>query len=250
MATILCFRISDRPSDAYQENYDDLKVFEGEHNAPYWDPSTDAVTLTRTLNQQVKHQAGLFNQLADDCVEHRLPLDRCDKFDEIGVSYIDIFHRDALAFRSDNTSDLYAVVALYNNVYYGHVYLWLSEGQGTTFMMGIRNRVDSVFIRGTADERRSIALLLLEGARRFALINGTYSLIIIDPFSVMIDIAEPLGFVEVIVPSELVGSGVVVRPDEFSDGGIYSGYRLDNLRTPFVSLGSETLSGLRFVLVN
>jgi len=77
--------------------------------------------------------------------------------------------------------------------------------------MGIRNRVDSLFIKYTNENLRNVSYYLLEGVRRFALSKGAANIIITYPRLIMQKILPTLGFVrteEKEISDKLIGQSI------------------------------------------
>lgn len=110
--------------------------------------------------------------------------------------YIEVLSRDQDALNYDHVNvQLYAIVLIYNNIYYGHIYAWLSKiNNDYCFAMGIRNRVDSAFIKYTENNLSNVSHYLLEGVRRFALSKGATNVVITYPKPIMQKILPTLGF--------------------------------------------------------
>lgn len=95
--------------------------------------------------------------------------EKCAKFKHIKRDYIETLSRDHDAIREHHGSPLYAVVCLYNGEYSGHVYAWKSVNDSDKcLMMGIRNRVDTVFIKDTDQYLPSISKYLIMGVTKLA----------------------------------------------------------------------------------
>ncbi|QIN54424.1 hypothetical protein [Cedratvirus kamchatka] len=98
---------------------------------------------------------------------------------------MDVFSRDQDVFRPRVTYNVtvYATVLFVDDEYYGHIYSWVSPNNPDYCVcIGIRSRVDSFFIREEREESISVAALLLEGVRRFALNFSCTEIIVLRLF--------------------------------------------------------------------
>ena len=90
---------------------------------------------------------------------------------------------------------LYAIVLFDDNyIYHGHIYTWLSPvNPKLTLALGIRTRVDSIFL---PEEKRikNLSSYLLEGVRHFAFINNCDKILISQPLPIMRNILSKFGF--------------------------------------------------------
>jgi hypothetical protein len=117
----------------------------------------------------------------------------CERFSKRVGSYFETIERDQEVFEaSDWNVTTYAVVLFYEDVYYGHIYCWISPTNPEyCFAMGIRNRIDSSFIQS---DLKNVSMYLLEGVRRFALSKGCSYIAITHPVETMINILKKAGF--------------------------------------------------------
>ena len=225
-----------RESEALLRSYGGEKV-DPERIVPDW-TVRDTVGLTRALDHQAKRNLALVQDQIDRCLTDDTLAEPCRKFLDIVTVHGDLFYRDQIALSPDNPVETYAVVLLYDGRYYGHVFTWLSPVYPTVIlMMGIRNRVDTLFIRGTNQELPGVAYLLLEGVRRFAAIKGGSRIVVVAPYPVMIDLLTQVGFTEVPVASEIVGDGVGRNSNEpIGQSFVYSHcYQRGDLLSPIVT---------------
>lgn len=123
--------------------------------------------------------------------------DLCLKFQKIKPDFIETFTWD-YEFLNDtdnqyNSYQRYAVVLLFNNQYYGHIYCWKSDD--TCFCIGIRTRVDRIFIE---DSPKNISYYLLEGVRTFAKINNCEKMAVVSPLGIMPKILRTLNFNKIV----------------------------------------------------
>lgn len=140
----------------------------------------------------------------------------CKKYIDRAYDYSEVFSRDQDAFEQENFNvKLYAIVLLRDNQYYGHIYTWLSPISSTVLAMGIRNRVDSIFIKGTEDDLPGVSRYLLEGVRQFALSKGSAIMSIVHPRPIMQQILPHFGFIKTPISAEIIGQSIA--PDEFFD---------------------------------
>lgn len=180
----------------------------------------DATSLTLALNCQIKNNMLDFDQLESECINipglekylvttnyiddkivkvknyyinTKQKEEQCGKFLIRKSAYLDVFWKDDdVMNQKDWDVQTYAVVALYNNKYIGHIYTWVSPIDTTLcFAMGIRGRIDQIF----AKERiRNVSTYLIEGVRRFAVAKECRMVIVTYPFATMVPILKGLGF--------------------------------------------------------
>ena len=140
----------------------------------------------------------------------------CKKNDERYHAMKDVLGRDN-QFVSKN-APINVVMLLYNGQYYGHVFCWdlvfqikpdtqdprdyetlkYFNGSKLTFMLGIRSRIDSLFLSLCGINLKGVGLFLSEAVRRHAVANGSSMMIVPEPWGPMIGILENFGFKEVI----------------------------------------------------
>ena len=176
--------------------------------------------------QQVKHNLYLFEQpsAGGDADDNGFGSDMIDVF---GRDYNAFYQEDARA-RGDFDVELYVVVLLHMNKYYGHIYTWISpEDANICLAMGIRARVDQLSIKGTPEELSRVSALLLEGVRRFAKHRGCEEMYLVLPLAVMEKLAKRLGFVNEELNGTIVGSSIS-GPGDDED---YSCMKNDDLET-------------------
>ena len=210
---LLCFPIN-KLSDPFT-------ITNANANTPYivkdrdsvdWDKSMD---LTVTLNAQIYNEY-LSMRLLAGCSTAYLEGDQnpifrwdsnmkpiklaeeisdktvmCKKFLKIFYDYCEVFSRDqdALAQKGFNVK-IYAIVLLKDKIYQGHIYVWPSPTNSNYVMaMGIRNRIDSVFLT----DRIKVSTYLLEGVRLFASSLKAIP-VIVQPKPIMRTILPQLGF--------------------------------------------------------
>lgn len=129
--------------------------------------------------------------------------------------YREIYSRDTDAFSGflrggENFNvDLHAVVLLSRGEYYGHIYAWISPiDPNMCFALGIRNRVDSIFIKGTDKEIKNVSKYLFEGVRKFALLNGANTISVDTPKQNVIPILRKIGFENNPIDGKLIGKSL------------------------------------------
>ena len=175
--------------------------------------SRNSLILSQTLNCQVINNYNDFWKLINKCKnpsqQERLGLlnisqERCAQFRKRQKGYQDTFNRDHHLFnQSDWNVITYSIVLLYRGKYFGHIYTWISPRYPSMCLaMGIRGRVDNVFLEDTLP---NVANYLLEGVRRFALAKGCYFMVITKPLAVMKTVLLRLGFKQTYVSVAGVG---------------------------------------------
>jgi len=99
----------------------------------------------------------------------------------------DVLSRDQDALNNiEKFNNIHAVVLLdLNNEYTGHIYTWLSPDNKHLLAIGIRSRVDMLFLRAENKGMSNVSDYLLEGLRVFALKLGVIDIIIPRPLPVM-----------------------------------------------------------------
>lgn len=147
---------------------------------------------------------------------------RCQQFKDRLRAYIDVGLIDQDVFANlDWEVETWAIVLLYQGEYYGHIYSWRSlVDPDRSFAMGIRSRVDRVFLE---DSLKNITAYLLEGARRLSQSQGSTTLTVTYPFQHVIQILRQLGFeLDDDVDTEFFGNSIVTRTSKRSAlGGWY-----------------------------
>lgn len=163
------------------------------------DPYEDySLTESERFYHQIAINRGLLvglRSLASNKVPY-LPVAESRRFREISWGYEDVQAIDnVVSNHIEDMQPISVVVAVYNKQYSGHIYVWISPTDPKLcLMIGIRNRVDNVFILGSRDYLPNVSLYLLEGCRKYALQQGSTRLAVIYPLSVMIKIITVLGF--------------------------------------------------------
>ena len=197
-----------------------------------WD-STNSLTLTRSINNQSINSAADVIALRGSCQDEEAPAltfyyhdgeltyreyttdqnkkELCDKFLSIAGDYIEVLSRDQDALNQINfTVETNAVVLLYGGMYYGHIYSWVSPtNPSICFAMGIRNRIDSVFVRETSEHLPNISGYLLEGVRRFAINKGCNKIFIVNPKPIMEKILPKYGFEKQSINRSIIGKSIM-----------------------------------------
>lgn len=188
---------------------------------------------TLTLNNQVTNEYISLLQLQTVCSsddinlkdiiftdlhEYQLTASRdilAEKFMRRIEDYTEVYSRDQDAFEQFNFNvELNAIVLTYNGEYYGHIYCWISPIEKIVLAMGIRNRVDNIFLKGTDKYLPDVSGYLLEGVRNFALSNGIDQMIIVTPLPIMRNILSDLGFKMEFISSKIIGQSI--SPDNCS----------------------------------
>lgn len=131
------------------------------------------------------------NKFNPDMVDR---ISQCVKFNTIYIDQLEVMSRDTDFFIHDFPNTTYGIVLLNDDMeYYGHTYCWIHKGE--VFSMGIRNRIDSVFMKNTEKYIENVSYYLLEGVRQFTLRNGFKTFNIVSPLLVMHTILKKLGFI-------------------------------------------------------
>lgn len=221
MATILTFPVI---KDEYFTTKQ-YKFYEEIQYIPWDDIKRDIISLNQALRDQIGANYLNFIRLYNQCEkkeDHNIttiiqgadnspdgqniiknyPINQemikniCQKFHRYSDDTIDVMRRDVLAINQrDFNVEIYAVVLINNNQYYGHIYTWMSPtNNNVSIAMGIRGRVDNLFLREIGEALPNVSSYLLEGVRRFALINGATKIIIPYPLDVMGRILPTFGF--------------------------------------------------------
>lgn len=196
--------------------------------------SDDPKRLSEALNSQIKNNYTDFSQLDILCrnpagfeqvlyttnfVEGTQELvknyykspeqkaEQCKKFLQRFHGLVDVLERDQDVFNQRTWNvQTYAIVVLYKGEYFGHIYTWVSPvDPSLCFAMGIRGRVDSVFIE---DNLQNLSHYLLEGVRRFALAKGCSSIVVTHPLDTMKSILTRLGFRGSLIPRTTIGESL------------------------------------------
>lgn len=155
----------------------------------------------------------------------------CKKLLQRISGYMDVISRDSDVFNQRNWNVItHAIIVLYKGQYFGHIYALISPIDPTICcVQGIRNRVDSVFIK---DSLRDIAHYLFEGVRAFALSNGCNKIAVVSPLPIMRRILTNWGFRPKTVDGKVIGKSVANITN--SPFVILSAMILDKLDRSFV----------------
>jgi hypothetical protein len=169
---------------------------------------------SRHLNTE-KHFKGVLEKFPDIDINHPPPYQyneaNCMKFLPLVEAYSEVRNLDIRAlYQTGFDADLYAVILLYRNQYYGHIYTWLSPvDPSICCFMGIRNRVDNVFLKDIGDQLANVSYYLVEGVRRFALFMHCDKLVVVNARPIMREVILPkLGFVEINIPNYYTGTNI------------------------------------------
>lgn len=221
---------------------------------------TNSYSLTQSLSNQIENNYTDFNVIYHSCTHNDEPFkdvimsgglvdgtpnfkeydinpkDKpalCAKFLDRTDGYFDNFSRDEDALSQEGFDvTLYAVVLLRNDEYYGHIYTWLSPiNPKICFAMGIRNRVDSLFLTNHV----SVTGLLLEGVRRFALLHHCDDIFVPFPLRVMRSILSGYGFELVPIKEELLGTSINYQFHGFQ-GYVVDSFGIFNIKQPFTDI--------------
>jgi hypothetical protein len=224
--TLLSFPVNRRVQDPFRLYIKDLEDIE----QPVWNVDSSSTVLSQTLSKQCYYNLFNFNFLVGLCREGEEPYSivngggrgdslfqvrnyqskkPCSKLLSAYSSYMDVFSRDQDVFQPRTTYNvtIYATVLLLDHDYYGHIYSWVSPSNPDYCVcIGIRSRVDSFFIREESDKHISVAPLLLEGVRRFALTFSCKEIVVLRPLPVMKAILPKFAFVRAVrVPGKIIG---------------------------------------------
>jgi hypothetical protein len=204
MVSILCFRVW-KHKDEFRAPDEDDKPYNMPINNVDWSLQSSEFLTTSLLTQSNNNVAELYRLwlLCGDNSNTRGRIPRikikasddpsCGVFSERISAYLDVFVRDEHALDQTNfDSPIYVVVVLNNGEYYGHIYIWISHHR--CYAIGIRSRVDAVFLRGTSRELRNIAQYLFEGVRLFALFHGYDHFYVTFPLDSILSLLKSIGF--------------------------------------------------------
>lgn len=182
MVDIICFRFHPSTTNYKIGNFKEVN----------WN-SNNSITLSHALMNQINNNYINLHLLKDSCeknIQENFTIQNdnnitylqkynsnrslCDKFLHLYKPYKYIFGIDVEAIYQNNFNvDLYCVVIFHDGEYYGHVFTWISPIEPLYCLsIGIRNRVDSVFLKNTDKELPNVTTYLMEGVRRFAEMNG------------------------------------------------------------------------------
>lgn len=217
MAKVLIFKLRPVESPFYFEmdfNPKNLKYIE-------WSADLNSYQLSETLNNQVVLNSGNFKILGGMCEkildgeeldpkelftveigkegqflekslgmsDIKLAKKVCENYDKVVFqrSQMDVLSRDHdILNNTDRFNNVHAIVVLdINNQYTGHIYAWLSPDSKHLLAIGIRSRVDMIFLRAENRGMKNVADYLIEGLRLFALRLGVENIIIPRPLSHM-----------------------------------------------------------------
>lgn len=126
-----------------------------------------------------------------------VPTALCEKYRLATGSMLEVLERDQMALTQyDFNVRINAVVLLDNkDHYYGHIYAWLSPAKPNVCLaMGIRTRIDMLFLRHMGSTMRNLSHNLIDGVAAFAQKHGCDTVVITNPLPIMIPILTKLGF--------------------------------------------------------
>ena len=157
----------------------------------------------------------------------------CKSYNEKAYSYYEILLDDNLIYKFPELVETYAIIIISNDIYYGHVYTWISPiNPDYCFIQGIRNIPESSFDKNSV---KNISKYLLDGARQFALNKGCKKIVVTHPMKVMKGILIHLGFVNEYVTSDEVGLSLGNNRLNVKFGGTCNTcYGYSDLSTPFI----------------
>lgn len=227
---ILCFKL-ERVNDAFNMEKVSNQVENG--LGKYDIDWAGADNLSEVFNKQVKNN---FIDAMHYTVYGRVDLNisaiekqkGLERFLARKGDYLEVMFRDQDAFLKQHTVDLHVIVLLLDGVYQGHIYCWLSPVMKEyCFTMGVRNRVDSPFIR----QIPNISHYLLEAVRNFTITNGAIHMMVIFPRPVMQLMLPKLNF----YPDRVIANYVMgnsIHPEEFKM--CKNCYRYQSLDKPII----------------
>ena len=135
----------------------------------------------------------------------------CKQFLSNASGYNDVFIRNQKVlnekFATKNTVDIFAVVLLERNFYYGHVFCWFSPDKSIIFMMGIQSNIINSLLENPI---KGVSSYLLEAVRKFGLINGSKNISVPYPIGGMQTRLLKLGFEKKIITSEVIGNSILL----------------------------------------
>jgi hypothetical protein len=142
-------------------------------------------------------------------------------------AYYDVLSFDEeLINNYDKKVTTYAIVISEGHRYQGHVYVWISpRDPNWCLMIGIRNRVDSVFLKDHPGYLPNVSHYLIEACEKFAVHNGCKNLVIVFPLEVMSKMARQRGYQEGKISSILTDNSVLDTLNKSSDPDWQDYYR-------------------------
>jgi hypothetical protein len=214
---IVCFKFKPKDKFEVDEGIDPMRAYEKID----WSNYKNSKHLSSILVKQINRNFINYDKIKKSCENKRdieiinndisfFPYDSCEelcnKFLTMAPGYEDTFIRDYEAIRQENFNvDIYAIVLLKNNTYYGHIYSWLSPIEKSFCIgMGIRSKIDNLFI----NKLNNISSYLLEGLRLFALHYNCDSIIINEPLLSMRNILLKLNFKTITLSEEVIGKSL------------------------------------------
>lgn len=177
-------------------------------------------------------------------------LENCSKFIPLVEAYNEVRNLDVRAiYQTYFDVELYAVVVLYRNEYYGHIYTWLSPvDPSVCCFMGIRNRVDNIFLKDMNTQLANVSYYLVEGVRRFALFKNCNKLVVVNARRIMREVILPrLGFIKTNIPSYYTGVSInrpgPITEKQLSNPWFYTGpcifcLELEDINKPILDNGT------------
>ena len=217
----------------YNENVD-IQFFQ-----PSFTSKRDNVNklLVQNQPQNSSEEKGYFYYEHDNLQQY------IDKYNKVEKDMLDVLSRDQDVFENSYDTQIYAVVVLLATefegkiykLYQGHVYTWVfDKSPENCWMIGIRNRVDTIFRRLDAQihwtSLQGISKYLLEGVRTFAMYKNCQRIVVAQPLATMKQILVRYGFKFYDVNPNDIGSSPFKISKLF---GWFLSY--DNLQTPFIT---------------
>jgi hypothetical protein len=195
----------------------------------------DSVQLTRSLNQEIIKNYIWFKLISEYCTypkyykyEESIPIlkikegfnmyriyerEKLCRKNSINLSaYTDLFNRDEKAMlRKEGQEELFAAVLLKDNIYLGHVYIWISPSGEYGFMMGIRTNIlmnyelNSINFKG-------VSYYLIDAVRKFFISKNINNFVVPYPIGGMQNKLEQFGFeYKVIDGSDIGNAGIMYK---------------------------------------
>jgi hypothetical protein len=175
-------------------------------------------------------------------LDFRGSLEACATFWNRWRGYLDTLLADGIVMSQTNFDVIpYVVLVIYDGVYYGHIYTWISsKDPNICFAQRIRGRVDAPFL-SSAERLSNISKYLFEGIRMFALQRGCDQISVIQPIGNMVEILKSMGFSKSKMPRSIIGMSPAgsSMPERDYDTKVYQ--RLA-LKIPFLDPRSINLT--------
>ena len=152
--------------------------------------------------------------------QQRLSQEDAAKLQQFKEDIYEVISRDDDVFNDTEVSDtIYAVVAIKNNVYLGHIYAWKSPTSGLLLAMGIR-KDPATMVKSEASKADftsdRLSQYLIEGIRRLALQLSCSKMVVAFPRPVMYHIlTKKHGFSVHFMTNKEFGNGIAPQRDCF-----------------------------------